>query len=168
VSGGPPGGGRAKFENSSRPHPRKFGLKRFLAVRRSWRGSGGGLFLGYLLRKKFIGSRGEAPPCLDPLVEYHLPSISWRWQHDTMHEIVEGFEVRGLMRGRSKIGHGASRFVQWPGCAGVLSIVPPRGMHWLGGSSAPFSTALTSRSNACCAWGWISSSCGNVSLKVSM
>src|SRR5262249_59609899 len=27
-----PGGGRAKIENSSRPHPRKFGLKRFLAV----------------------------------------------------------------------------------------------------------------------------------------
>jgi hypothetical protein len=48
-----------------------------------------------------------------------------------------------------KMGHGASRFVQWPGCAGVLSIVPPRGMHWLGGSSAWFSTALTSRSNAC-------------------
>src|SRR6516225_1709285 len=27
------GGGRAKIENSSRRHPRKFGLKRFLAVR---------------------------------------------------------------------------------------------------------------------------------------
>src|SRR5215475_7161864 len=35
-----PGGGRAKIENSSRRHPRKFGLKRFLAVRRSWRGNG--------------------------------------------------------------------------------------------------------------------------------
>jgi len=33
VSGGPPGGGRARFENSSKPHPRKFGLKRFPAVR---------------------------------------------------------------------------------------------------------------------------------------
>src|SRR5215468_4004326 len=44
-----PGGGRAKIENSSRRHPRKFGLKRFLAVRRSW----GGLFLGYLLGKNF-------------------------------------------------------------------------------------------------------------------
>src|SRR5262245_23322113 len=35
-----PGGGRAKIEDSSRRHPRKFGLKRFLAVRRSWRGNG--------------------------------------------------------------------------------------------------------------------------------
>src|SRR5262249_21707484 len=34
------GGGRAKIENSSRRHPRKFGQKRFLAVRRSWRGNG--------------------------------------------------------------------------------------------------------------------------------
>src|SRR5262245_61966885 len=49
----PPGGGRAKIENSSRRHPRKFGLKRFLAVRRSWRGKWGGLFLGYLLGKNF-------------------------------------------------------------------------------------------------------------------
>jgi hypothetical protein len=29
------------------------------------------------------------------LVEYHLRSISWRWPHDTMHDIVEGLEVRG-------------------------------------------------------------------------
>jgi hypothetical protein len=36
----PRGGGRAKIENSSKPHPRKFGQKRFLAVRRSWRGNG--------------------------------------------------------------------------------------------------------------------------------
>src|SRR5262249_37211278 len=36
----PLGGGRAKIENSSRRHPRRFGLKRFLAVRRSWRGNG--------------------------------------------------------------------------------------------------------------------------------
>src|SRR5262245_9452444 len=35
-----PGGGRAKIENSSGRHPRKFGQKRFLAVRRSWRGNG--------------------------------------------------------------------------------------------------------------------------------
>src|SRR5215471_10118544 len=35
-----PGGGRAKIENSSRCHPRRFGQKRFLAVRRSWRGNG--------------------------------------------------------------------------------------------------------------------------------
>src|SRR5262245_27561955 len=53
VSGGPPGGGRARFENSSWPHPRRFGQKRFLAVRRSWREKWGGLFLGYLLGKNF-------------------------------------------------------------------------------------------------------------------
>src|SRR5262245_57691742 len=35
-----PGGGRAKIENSSRRHLRKSGQKRFLAVRRSWRGNG--------------------------------------------------------------------------------------------------------------------------------
>src|SRR5262249_15237831 len=64
--------------------------------------------------------------------------------------------------------HGANSFVQWPGWAGFLSIVPPRGMHWFGGSSAELSTALTSRSNAFCAWGSISSSCGNVCLNVSM
>src|SRR6516165_4577564 len=40
----PRGGGRAKIENSSRRHPRKFGQKRFLAVRRSWRGSGWPVF----------------------------------------------------------------------------------------------------------------------------
>jgi len=39
-------------------------------------------------------------------VKHHL--FSWRWQHDTTHNIVEGLEVRGL-RGRSKIGHGAPR-----------------------------------------------------------
>ena len=33
VSERPPGGGRAKIENSSRPHPRKLGVKRFLVVR---------------------------------------------------------------------------------------------------------------------------------------
>src|SRR5262245_24230043 len=52
VSERPLGGGRAKIENSSRRHPRKFGQKRFLAVRRSW-GKWGGLFLGYLLGKNF-------------------------------------------------------------------------------------------------------------------
>src|SRR5262249_49063649 len=46
-------GGRAKIENSSRRHPRKFGLKRFLAVRKVLAGKWGGLFLGYLLGKNF-------------------------------------------------------------------------------------------------------------------
>ena len=37
---GPPVGGLFSFKFSSRRHPRKFGQKRFLAVRRSWRGNG--------------------------------------------------------------------------------------------------------------------------------
>src|SRR5262245_10202359 len=45
------GGGRAKIENSSRPHPRKFGVKRFLAVRRSWRGNGVACFWATSLEK---------------------------------------------------------------------------------------------------------------------
>jgi hypothetical protein len=36
----PPVGGLFGFKYSSRRHPRKFGVKRFLAVRRSSRGSG--------------------------------------------------------------------------------------------------------------------------------
>src|SRR5262245_5915833 len=36
---GPPGG-LFDFKFSSRPHPRKFGQKRFLVVRRSWQGNG--------------------------------------------------------------------------------------------------------------------------------
>jgi len=51
----PLGGGRAKIENSSRRHPRKLGLKRFLAMRREkW----AGLFLGYL-RRKIITANGS-------------------------------------------------------------------------------------------------------------
>src|SRR5215470_13753591 len=51
----PLGGGRAKIENSSRRHPRKFGLKRFLAVRRSWRGNGVACFWATSLEKIFGG-----------------------------------------------------------------------------------------------------------------
>jgi hypothetical protein len=47
-----PGGGLFGFKFSSRPHPRKFGLKRFLAVRRSWRGNGVACF-GLPFWKKF-------------------------------------------------------------------------------------------------------------------
>jgi hypothetical protein len=42
-----------KIANSSRRHPRKFGLKRFLAVRKVLVGKKGSLFLGYLLGKNF-------------------------------------------------------------------------------------------------------------------
>ena len=51
----PPGGGRAKIENSSRRHPRKFGQKRFLAVRRSWRKNGVACFWATSLEKIFGG-----------------------------------------------------------------------------------------------------------------
>src|SRR5262245_28387848 len=49
---GPPGGGLFGFKFSSRRHPRKFGLKRFLAVRRSGAKMGWPV-LGYLLGKNF-------------------------------------------------------------------------------------------------------------------
>src|SRR6516162_2970524 len=51
----PLGGGRAKIENSSRRHPRKFGQKRFVAVRRSWRGNGVACFWATSLEKIFGG-----------------------------------------------------------------------------------------------------------------
>src|SRR5262249_52816051 len=51
--GDPQGGGRAKIENSSRRHPRKFGQKRFLVLREVLARKWGGLFWGYLLRKNF-------------------------------------------------------------------------------------------------------------------
>src|SRR6516164_3283118 len=51
----PLGGGRAKIENSSRRHPRKFGQKRFLAVTRSWRGNGVACFWATSLEKIFGG-----------------------------------------------------------------------------------------------------------------
>src|SRR5262249_44509021 len=52
----PLGGGRAKIQNSSRRHPRKFGQKRFLAVRRSWRGNGGTCFWATSL-EEIVGRR---------------------------------------------------------------------------------------------------------------
>ena len=55
VSERPLGGGRAKIENSSRRHPRKFGQKRFLAGRRSWRGNGVACFWATSLEKIFGG-----------------------------------------------------------------------------------------------------------------
>src|SRR5262245_48158425 len=48
-----PGGGRAKIENSSRRHPRKFGQKRFLVLREVLAMKWGGLFLGYLRGKNY-------------------------------------------------------------------------------------------------------------------
>src|SRR5262249_48291356 len=49
----PPGGGGAKIENSSRRHPPKFGQKRFLAVRKSWRGNGVACFWATSFGKNF-------------------------------------------------------------------------------------------------------------------
>jgi len=49
----PPWGGRAKIENSSRRHPRKFVQKRFSGGEEVLAGKWGGLFLGYLLGKNF-------------------------------------------------------------------------------------------------------------------
>src|SRR5262249_9542486 len=50
---GPPVGGLFGFKFSSRPHPRKFGEKRFLVLREFLARKWGGLFLGYLLGKNF-------------------------------------------------------------------------------------------------------------------
>ena len=50
---GPPVGGLFGIKFSSRRHPRKFGQKRFLAVKEVLAGKWGGLFLGYLLGKNF-------------------------------------------------------------------------------------------------------------------
>src|SRR6516162_644201 len=52
----PRGEGRAKIENSSRRHPRKFGVKRFLAVTRSWRGNGVACLWATSLEKIFGGA----------------------------------------------------------------------------------------------------------------
>src|SRR5262245_47087389 len=51
----PPRGGLFNFKLSSWPHPRKFGLKRFLTVRKVLAGRWGSLFLGYLLGKHIGG-----------------------------------------------------------------------------------------------------------------
>src|SRR5262249_52326290 len=64
VGGGGPAGGRAKIENSSRPHPRKFGLKRFLLMRRGASGKGGGPVLGLPPRKNF--RRRDRDPLVPP------------------------------------------------------------------------------------------------------
>src|SRR5215831_6205582 len=47
----PPGGGRAKIENSSRRHPRKSALKLFLVVREVLARKWGGLFWATSLEK---------------------------------------------------------------------------------------------------------------------
>src|SRR6516165_10679048 len=49
----PPWGGRAKIENSSRRHPRKFVQKRFSGGEEVLAGKWGGLFLGYLLGRNY-------------------------------------------------------------------------------------------------------------------
>src|SRR6516162_9522548 len=55
LYGTPGAGGLFGFKFSSRPHPRKFGQKRFLAVRRSWRGNGVACFWATSLKKIFGG-----------------------------------------------------------------------------------------------------------------
>src|SRR5262249_20420331 len=50
-----PGRGLFGFKFSSRRHPRKFGQKRFLAVRKSWRGNGVACFWATSLEKIFGG-----------------------------------------------------------------------------------------------------------------
>src|SRR6516165_10740850 len=53
VCESPLGGGRAKIENSSRPHPRKCGVKRFLMLREVLARKWGGLFWATSFGKNF-------------------------------------------------------------------------------------------------------------------
>src|SRR5262249_47999982 len=55
VSERPLGGGRAQIENSSRRHPRKFGVKRFLVLREVLARKCGGLFRATSWEKVFGG-----------------------------------------------------------------------------------------------------------------
>src|SRR5262249_34146675 len=55
-------GGLFGFKFSSRPHPRKFGQKRFLAVRRSWRGNGVACFWLTSLEEIIGGARDHLDP----------------------------------------------------------------------------------------------------------
>jgi hypothetical protein len=55
----PPVGGLFGFKFSSRPHSWKIWRKTISGGEEVLAGKWGGLFLGYLLWKKFIGSRAE-------------------------------------------------------------------------------------------------------------
>ena len=55
VRSRPRWGGRVKFEDWFKAHPRKLALKLFLAVRRSWRGNGVACFWATSLEKIFGG-----------------------------------------------------------------------------------------------------------------
>ena len=62
LYGTPRAGGLFGFKFSSRPHPRKFGQKRFLAVRRSWRGNGVACFWATSLEEIIGGGTSSAAP----------------------------------------------------------------------------------------------------------
>src|SRR5262249_20109308 len=81
---GPPGGGLFGFKFSSRPHPRKFGVKRYLAVSRSWRGNGVACFWATSFGKNLSAAarpreRSEAP-----------------WPHPAIHAAEHEFPPNGL------------------------------------------------------------------------
>ncbi len=103
VSGPPWGRARENRKFIQAPSP-EIGLKRFLTVRRSWRGSGVACFWATSFGKNLSAAAAR----------HHLVSFStrsWniaRWLRNTMHDIVEGLEVRGLMFHRRKF-HDARR-----------------------------------------------------------
>jgi hypothetical protein len=75
---GPPGRGDFLVSNfHPGPIPGKFGVKRFLAVRRSWRENGVACFWATSFGKNLSAAAPRAPPCivLDPLVEDRIPSM---------------------------------------------------------------------------------------------
>ena len=85
---GPRQGGLFGFKFSSRPHPRKFAVKRFLVLREALAGKWAGLFLGYLLGKNF--SAAARPR------EWSEPP----WPHLAIHAAEHEFpRLRGLTSG---------------------------------------------------------------------
>jgi len=92
VRGGPLGG-LFSFKFSSRPHPRKFGLKRFLAVRKVLAGKRGSLFLSYLLGKN-IGGVVALISC--------PPNVGWMQQSPAVRRVLsfrsEAREVLAVKR----------------------------------------------------------------------
>src|SRR6516165_8927524 len=71
VRSRPRWGGRVKFEDWFKAHPRKLALKLFLAVRRSWRGNGVACFWATSFGKNYRRrdrDRLVPPRCMDAAV----------------------------------------------------------------------------------------------------
>ena len=103
------------------------------------------------LTKPFLDWSGKAERH-----EIDIPTVPLRPRHFT----ASNFAALSVVPDGAA-NYGTKSCAQFPGSAGLVEIVPSFGMHWLGGSGALFSTCDTSRSNAFCACGWITTSSGN-------